>query len=387
MYAMSSPIPKPEIILIIDLQSSAVRGTLVYCSEKSPYVLSTHKVLVTQRASETAALIQATLKGVQQVTEAAQKEIHTLLTLKEYQGLPRKISRIHFVMCAPWIVSQAKTVRKSAEKDFQVTKKYIFALIDKERSGFLPKANFPVTIVEEKISEVRLNGYAVSDWENKLCKELEISFIVSVAGETMVQSLSAVVAKHVPVRKHCFHSSLLLQTIGIHSNFENISSYVLIHIHGNFTDIAVVKELSCAYFGTCELGDNGILDDISKNANLDLRASASAMSLYGTAGLDEIHAKKDIKIVEESMLKWVKNVFEMLAKEYPAVMPLTMPITVSSLMSSAAYSAALRAKFPDLPVIELKKEEMSNDILFSAKAERLNINILEVSAIHSLGQE
>lgn len=379
---MSSKIAN-DLILLIDLESAAVRGSLVLLGQAPPLVFSTYKVEIAPK-SDDQYLIGETLKAVSTIVQAVRKDMKANIGAKEYKNFPRKISAVHFALCSPWIVSEAKSITRKSEKDFLVSRSHILSLMNDERAGFLPKADFPVSVIEEKVSEVRLNGYVVEDWENRLCKNLEVSFIVSVAGETMVKSLIAALDHIVREKAVFFHSSILLQTLGIHGNFENISNYILLHVHENFTDIAVIENLASAFFGVLPIGHAMISDKVRAIAGVDPVAANSMISLYGSGKLDETHGKGTIESVDRVLGEWQKSVFDFLEKEYPSIVPPAVPVAISTRIQSEAYAAILRKSFVDLPIILLKKEDLAGEVSYSAKAESSSICTLEIAAIHSL---
>ena len=95
--------------LVLDLQSSVVRGALVEMREgKSPLVLFTYDVAIPYRSnSGSEYLIKATLNAVNEVINETLKHLHIRSSVEK---IPKKISEINYVLSSPWIISQARTL-------------------------------------------------------------------------------------------------------------------------------------------------------------------------------------------------------------------------------------------------------------------------------------
>ena len=199
--------------MILDVQSSVVRGSLVLMTlSAKPIVVFTHNSNIPGKAQfDVNYLIKTTLAAVGETISSAEKYLNILKHEKTLKPLPHKISAIHYALLSPWIVSKAKVMSIDFDKKTKISSQYISGIIEKERSKMLPKSDEPIELIEQKIFDVRLNGYSVSEWENRETDRLEVSFAVSMAGVRMIESFVRECRGVVSQSHVHFHSSLLLQ--------------------------------------------------------------------------------------------------------------------------------------------------------------------------------
>jgi hypothetical protein len=276
-----------ELILIIDVQSSVVRGSLVHKSPTAslPSVIYTRNVAIPYKVgSGSDYLIRMALQGVGEIVQAVRANLQAE---QNAESLPRRVSAIHYVLSSPWVVSQAKTISMEFKEDTAISRAYITGMIWEERAKMTANAADDIRVIEEKVFDVRLNGYSVASWESKHTKELGISFVVSIAGGRMIDRFIEVVEGLVHRKDHVqFHSSLFLQHVGIQKVLPDSSDYALIHIHGELTDVAIIHGHSCSFFGSYPFGIQHIIRTIAQETNTTEDAArnmpcTSAMLLTG----------------------------------------------------------------------------------------------------------
>jgi hypothetical protein len=219
-----------ETVLILDIQSSIVRGSLVYIKEVGkPSVLFTYSVPVPfKRNTNSSYLIKTTMRAITETNDAILRFVYNNNLSKD---IPKKISEVHYVLSSPWIISQAKTVYTKFEKDKTITVNYLEDMIDQEIEKIDSSKKDEICIIEKKIFDVCLNGYSINNWKGKTTKELSTSFVISIAGKRTMERLTEA-CEHITSRRHVFfHSCLLLQHIGIHEVIPSRDNYTLVHVH------------------------------------------------------------------------------------------------------------------------------------------------------------
>jgi cell division ATPase FtsA len=186
-------------------------------------------------------------------------------------------------------------------------------MIDKERSKAVPSNSAPLQIIEQKIFDVRLNGYSVTDWQDKNAKNLEVAFAVSIAGTSMVQYLLDE-CRPVASSGHIhFHSALLLKLIGVEKALNLGENFNLIYVHGEMTDLAVIERHSCIFFGSLPIGSITLGRMVAESAKCDRQAADSLISLYFSNQLDKSSGKDQSAAVKESIAKWGEGVSKLIA--------------------------------------------------------------------------
>ncbi len=284
--------PHESIILILDVQSSLSKGILFLQREGvQPEILFSHSSPIPFREGEKSDFIVRT--AMKAVSESVQASLRYLHGVKEIDPeVPQKISAVHYVLSSPWMLSQAKKVTTALVNDKLVHKDMVMKVVADERAKMV-EGRKDVAVVEEKIFDIRLNGYPVADWHGKQADELSISFVTSVAGTKMIEKLKQACEHVVRTKDIHFHSSLLLQHIGFAHVYPENGPYTLVRVHGELTDIAGIDGDSCTFLGTYPIGTKTVLRSLAKAAGTDehaaesminMRASGASSDASGTAG-------------------------------------------------------------------------------------------------------
>ena len=117
-----------DVVLIVDVQSSVVRSTLVlFSADAMPVTLYTYDRPVTFKPdADNQYLIKTTVMAVgENVTQA----MRYLSLYCAHRRIPCRIGTVHYVLSSPWIVSEAKTVSIKFAKNTRVTKSTIVAMV------------------------------------------------------------------------------------------------------------------------------------------------------------------------------------------------------------------------------------------------------------------
>lgn len=374
-----------QLILILDVESTVICGSLaVITAGALPKVIFTHNVGIAHGLRmDNTHLVRATRKAISEIVQTVQQHIHIRHSIENLPEIPRKISAVHYVLSSPWIVSEAKLMTMNFEKEVQVSKKYICELIEADRAKIVPTSAEPMQVVEQKIFDVKLNGYSVADWENKQTRSLNVSFTVSIASARMVEYFIDE-CRHLVHRKDVqFHSSLLLQYIGVEKILKPREDYYLVHVHGDYTDMFVVNKKTCVFFGSLHSGVRTIIGRIGTATNNNKQAVDSLLSLYTSGKLEDAHNKKNIEVVEEVVGDWYQKLSKLLAESGNEMSP-SASIIINTLTHNDCFLKILRKINPKAFVSELPIDDLLSQVVFVEQSEKSRLSSLYTIAIHSL---
>lgn len=374
-----------ELSLIIDVQSSIVRGSLVHFRHgQKPAILYTHNISIPYKPnSGSAYLIKFALRAVDDIIGVMSANIHNDSNSEE---LPRNISSVHYVLSSPWVVSQAKTISTNFKEDTTISRAYVSGLIWEERAKMTTAQNDDIRIIEEKVFDVRLNGYSVASWESRHTRELGISFVVSIAGSRMIDCFIASCEPIIRHRDHIyFHSSLFLQHLGIQGVIPDISDYALVHIHGELTDVAIVHARSCSFFGSYPFGVNTVVRSVAHDTQTTEEMADSTLNLYIKGDIDDGRAKKESVAIDTMKQHWMDE-FRTLLKTSPTPEAVPRKIVISARTHEDFFIAAFKAAYPQAITEVLALDNILEQVSYGTHAERLRTTGLYAIAIHSLAK-
>ena len=374
--------PKSSLSLIIDIQSSVVRGSLILAYPKQPpHIIWTSDVVIPYRADGGSSyLVETMIKAVETVSQSARVFVHDT---HAHGTIPGHISHAHCVLSSPWISSQARTVNQQFEKDTKITRAHIHNIIQDERMNLLKSSSDVMMGIEEKIFDVRLNGYSIEKWENNVVRSLEVSFAISVASKRITGSiLEAVKRSAAHGSKIDFHSSLLLQHMAMSSSLSIAGSYLLIHVHGELTDIVAVDNQSCVLFGSYPIGVRTIIRQLSLELNLSDSTIDSTLGLYETGQFDPLHASVDVQNIQRALSLWTESSLK-ITSLIPSNRKPTHAI-ISSRSHEVLFKNNFSSAYPNIKTDILPSEEILKLATFDPQIEKFRLTVLYAIAIHSL---
>ncbi len=372
-----------RLSLIIDVQSSVVRSALaLYHGNQSTIVFTRDFPIVYKSHARSGYLIKEALLAVEQAV--ADTIIHVRARHSHDKTFPRHIANVHYVLSSPWIISNAKTISTTFDRRRTVNKDYIEKLIAEDRRKLIAEAgDKDIRIIEEKIFDVRLNGYSVAQWQDHPAEKLDISFVASVAGGRMIDRFIDAVRHAVRHRHVYFHSSLFLQHIGLGVAMEKERTYALIHIHGELTDVALIQDGVCRFSGSYPFGVNGVIRTIAREAHVDAYTAESILNMSISGNMDPDHADREAQIVERIGATWTEDL-SALVKGPASSGSLPRTIITSARSHEDFFMRLLSRAYPESALKPLSLDELTPYVCFDAHAERLRTTGLYAIAIHTM---
>lgn len=333
MFLFPSKQKKEELSLIIEIQSGLVQGIItIFRIDQSPKVIfSIVKKIQRKEHTEGSHLIKAMLKAVAEVSEIISHE--GALRIKENNLSIDQIRNIHYIFSSPWVISHSRTLKIKYEIDTEITEKLIKDIIDKDYNELIKASisenkesnkEYDLICIEQKIFELKLNGYYVSNYNNKKTKDLEISFASSLGSEHVLKKIHLVVSHYIYTRYRINHSSVLASFTAL-KTFGNYGDYISIHIHDESTDLLVSKNGMCSSIASFPYGTSTFLRKVQHTLKSNFAEGGSIVSLLYGGKLEEREENRLRKIIEPIMIGWYMELLEII-KNYNE--PIHLPKTI-----------------------------------------------------------
>jgi cell division ATPase FtsA len=377
----SSKKPRDRLDLILDIQSSIVRGSLMLVRAGAvPHILWTKSIDIPYRAQGGSAyLIKMAARAVTDIAESAHAYV------RDTHGrdpLPAKITAVHCVLSSPWIVSRARTISQEFAKDTKITRAKVADIIKAERAQLASGDQNGLSSIEEKIFDVRLNGYSVSEWEGNLAKSLEVSFAISLAGTRMIERFTESAKRASPHAVVCFHSSLLLQHAAIGQALSLNDPYLLIHVHGELTDLVIADGHSCILFGSHPIGVRTIVRKIAHTLNLSYNMADSLLAMHENDKLDTAHDAAGKKAIAGASAAWINECGKLISLTPTRFRP--VQAIISARTHEPFFMDSFVGAYSSIKIHKLDVDELDRLVSFDPQAEKLRLTILYAVAIARL---
>jgi len=364
--------------LILDIKSSVVRGTLFLIKTgELPYILWTSGVEIPYKSdTDSGYMLAETIKAVKKISGDAHIYTHGA-------NLKTKIYTIHIILSSPWIISQARTIDQRFENDTKISSLHVHDIIKSERAK-LTESDKTLVGIEEKIFNVKLNGYELPNWQGNLAKTLSVSFAISLASKKVTDAfIKACKESGLHGVRIDFHSSLLLQHIGLSRTLSIQEPYVLVHVHGELTDIVSANSQSCVLFASYPIGIRTITRNLMKLSNSTESTADSTLTLRETKQLDQLHGATDMQFIDTATAPWVlgcSNILSLVPKEHQP-----MKAIISSRFHEDLFNELFHKIDANIKVESLPSEKILSLVRFEPLiAEKLRLNVFYIVALKIL---
>ncbi len=155
---------------------------------------------------------------------------------------------IQIVLASPWYNSNTRTIVYNKSTEFTCTQRLIDSLIEKEIAYLLkqPSDNGQpygkeFTVVEQQLSQVKLNGYETTDPYGKKVQSLELTLAVTLVPTIVVERFKSILRRSYGDRTINVTTGPYAAYIALRDNSNVQSDCVMIDVGEEVTDIAFIK--------------------------------------------------------------------------------------------------------------------------------------------------
>lgn len=302
--------PKGDLMLVIDLRSSSVGGSLFRVDKNDvPEVLFSVREPILQNAVfDMERFLPATLKSLDFILNKV---------FKSGFGAPVKV---FCVLSSPWYVSETRIVNFKKEKPFIFTIDIADELLKKEvelfKAEHLAKyveAKEEIRIIELRSIKTMLNGYETREPIDQKVEEVEMTLFLSMSPEQVLQKIEASVAKYFHFESIKFSSFTMASFAVIKNMFADKSDFLLIDVGGEVTDISMVKKNVLRESVSFPIGRNFIPRGLSQNLNISNIEAESYLSMARDGHLSKELEIKISPALNNLKMEWLKHFQESLA--------------------------------------------------------------------------
>lgn len=216
------------------------------------------------------------VKSINTVTD---KLIHKELPRVASSGIYRgssKITKVHYIMATPWAISQSKTIEINYDTPVRITNDIVSDILIREQD-ILQKELFennsdytPKTLCfEQKVIDIRCNGYSTLNVHNVIAKSIQISFAMSVASATIVENIRKTVHKYLHPHEEEFHSAVLAEYYALRDGTNSASEALFLRLLGESTDVVLVKHGIPAHIASFGYGTHTLVRKLSMTVDSD----------------------------------------------------------------------------------------------------------------------
>ena len=336
--------------LIFDIESDSVCVSIViYESNKAPRIVYNHSTEIVRKAhTDGSYLTRSMFKALETAAQNASTAIPGLIG-KNYIDKTR-FDSIHFVLSSPWIISKLSSVEKSFDKETVIRQPIIASIIQKEKDEIskLFAAGDSVAI-DTKLFEIKLNGYHVIDYENKRARNIGGTFVISFASRTLVDDLKSKVNRFFRARNESFHSATFLRYVALRSVMPPHIDYIWLQIHGELTDVCVIRNGVCALSGSMPFGSDTLVRKFAGVTNENETTSASLLQFLDSGGNTVLSLQKTRSVLDKVLPDWARGISNIISSD--GIFAPVSRAYISAAHFSSVFESNIKQLIPSVSVI------------------------------------
>jgi len=281
---------KKDLVLVIDVGSASVGAALVLLKKGAlPYVIrSTRTPVQFQPHLRFDRFLRLTLKALENSIQGV---------LKGASGRPAKA---YCFLSAPWYSSEVRAIHHSLKgKEFVFDQKLMNSIVEGELERFAAeeleryrRLKGHAYLIENKVIDVRLNGYPTANPLGKKAKEVELSLMLGLAPHQTITDIIEAIRRPLPGLPITFHSFLLPFFAVLRDLFHDTQDALLIDIGGEVTEVSLMREGVLTGTVSFPLGKNFVLRRGSAVLKKDAEETRSLLKLLFEGRLENAVRKE-----------------------------------------------------------------------------------------------
>jgi len=271
---------KHEFSLVLDIGSASVGVALieVKANSKKPTLHSTVRVPVALSEKPTFDVFLPKIIGF--------LEKALLLKLKK-----KKVASIKNAYCfyaSPWYDANTNKVQIHKSYPVEITKHFIENILSDEKKNFLEGVSSDEDyFTEQKVIDVRLNGYKTNAPIGKKAMDIDMSVFLSAIPKRVVDSVEKMIEKHLHV-KHIYHHSFPLASYSsLIDIFPLENTFAVIDVTGEITDMYFVRDDVLKTIHSFPSGRNLLIRKVAEAFDVSVELAVSYLDLYFSGDAEE----------------------------------------------------------------------------------------------------
>lgn len=332
------------------------------------------------------AVLQSIDKSVERIIH---KELPRIISNKTYTG-PSKIDEVHYLLASPWVVTQSKTIEINYDSPVRITDDIVGGILQREQD-ILENELFdndpnktPKTICfEQKILDIRCNGYSTVTIQDVIANSIQISFAMSISSTTIIENIRKSVHKYLHPTKEEFHSALLGEFYALKDGKNSMSEAIFLRLLGESTDILLIKHGIPAHVATFACGTHTLARKLAKDHDMQNSNAHDAFTKNDNSG--------DYKLVENNITEAINIWRDYLIKTVDDMgittdMPQNIFISGESAFLDKCIPA-IKDKYQSTVVEGANYDHIESNIIFADEsAHDDHVDSRTMSLVYSIGK-
>lgn len=296
---------KKELVAVIDIEDGSVGGMLMSLDKEKDVpekLFSIRKELPYQKNFSYKRFFYSTMQAI----SAVSAEI-----LKSGKGAP---DRILCIVGSHFYISQTRVIKAKYPMSVTATQSLVESLISEDTKLFLEKhlknelggAESPNMLLEQKIMQIKLNGYETACPFGKKVSELDISVFDSIIPKIVLNDIRNTISKIFHNDKVEFHSFTFALFDAMRGVTDNKDGFTVVNVENELTEISVIRNGTIDDSISFSLGKNFLIRRVEEKFGTVTDEAISYLKMFTAKSGEPEVLEKISAVVKEAGEEWSK---------------------------------------------------------------------------------
>lgn len=295
-----------DLVAIFDIGTASVSAALVRLSstkEARPEILATvydsipldHELDFSRLYKNAAASLEAVARRLSETKAGNPAQVYCFLS-------------------SPWYASQVRSIKFSKSQPFAFTKKLARELVERDLKAFetthlskYKEIGSTTELIENKIMQVRLNGYRTENPFGKKAKELEMQLYFAMASKAFLDAAEYAIHKSYHVSQITFHSFAFPSLVVARGLTETTEDFLLVDIRGELTDVSLIQSDALVESISFPVGTNALVRYAGKKLGATVLETGSLLRMHTKGSLSDTEKKRLERAFSTGLSDWQRD--------------------------------------------------------------------------------
>ncbi|NTV44270.1 MAG: hypothetical protein HGA67_01065 [Candidatus Yonathbacteria bacterium] len=301
------------VVHVYDIGSASVGGAIVLLrpDTRPLIVYATRKEMTFQEAPDSTRLRSALFSAVGSVAQDLEKNGTPLLRpLVQGTMRPRLVS---CTLASPWYASQTRRVRKEYKHPMRIKSADIKERAEEEYNAFVGSPAVQAlgsgdhVLIEQRIIQVKLNGYETGFPEGKDVSSLDMTIVFSVTSADVGNGILEAIEQTFPDCPTEFNTFPLISFDAIRAKKQVNGDLLCVDISGEVTDVSLVDDGVLLESVSFPVGKRTMLRDIAHTLGVTNEEAFSLVHLKEEKGVVGTDTKRVTDALAVATATWSKS--------------------------------------------------------------------------------
>lgn len=218
-----------------------------------------------------------------------------------------KIENAFVLVSSPWYISETAVVKMKEQKPFTITDALLSTSRENIVKAYRDAHQVDVTILEQKIINVLLNGYPTNDPLKKKAETLDMTIFTSFARKSSMDQIRDIIDTNFHAKEISIHSQSLVSFTVISDTWHELTQYIIADVTSQLTELVSVRKGALSEAYSFPKGKQFLIKTIADKLKVSSEVAESLLHMKNDGKIEEELDKKLTDALQIAKKEWLKS--------------------------------------------------------------------------------